>query len=324
MPRASVGNKENPVTSGDWFMKLGFVSAILSELSLDEVVAFAAAEGFACVELMCWPQGKAQRRYAGVTHIDVDGFDRAAADRVGQLMQASGVGISGLGYYPNPLAPDAEEANTCIEHLEKVIRAAPLLGVDVVNTFIGRDWTRSVEDNWPRFRQVWPPLVKLAEEHRVRIGIENCPMFFTDDEWPGGKNLAHTPAIWRRMFEEIPSANFGLNYDPSHLVWQQIDYCRPLVEFGERIFHVHAKDAKINRDRLNEVGVLSTPLKWHSPKLPGLGEVDWGRFISTLTDIGYQGPVCVEVEDRAYEANLESRQRALRQSRSFLGQYIVP
>jgi sugar phosphate isomerase/epimerase len=303
-------------------MKLGFVSAILAELSLEEVVAFASAEGFSCVELMCWPKGRAERRYAGVTHVDVEGFDQAAAERAGGIMQQSGVAISGLGYYPNPLAPDRSEAAVYVEHLKKVILAAELLGVEVVNTFVGRDWNRSVDENWPRFREVWPPLVKFAEEHGRRIAIENCPMLFTDDEWPGGKNLAHCPAVWRRMFEEIPSPSFGLNYDPSHLVWQQIDYTQPLYEFAERIFHVHAKDARVNRRQLDDVGVLATPLKWHTPKLPGLGDVDWGKFISALTDIGYQGPVCIEVEDRAFEGDLESRKRALRQSRDFLSQYV--
>jgi len=304
-------------------MKLGFVSAILPELSLQDVVAFAAVEGFSCVELMCWPKGRAERRYAGVTHVDVEGFDRAAADRVNHVMQQAGVAVSGLGYYPNPLAPDRSEAEVYVEHIKRVIRAAELLGVEVVNTFVGRDWSRSVDDNWPRFKEVWPPLVKFAEDHGRRIGIENCPMLFTDDEWPGGKNLAHCPAVWRRMFAEIPSRSFGLNFDPSHLVWQQIDYVAPLYEFRERIFHVHAKDAKLNRRQLDDVGVLATPLKWHTPKLPGLGEVDWGKFISALTDVGYQGPVCIEVEDRAFEGELESRKRALRQSRSFLNQFIT-
>ena len=303
-------------------MKLGFVSAILPELSLEDVVSFAAVEGFSCVELMCWPKGRADRRYAGVTHVDVEGFDRAAADRVNQIMQQAGVAVSGLGYYPNPLAPDRSEAEVYVEHIKRVIRAAELLGVDEVNTFVGRDWTRSVDDNWPRFREVWPPLVKFAEDRGRRIGIENCPMLFTDDEWPGGKNLAHCPAVWRRMFDEIPSRSFGLNYDPSHLVWQQIDYVAPLYEFRERIFHVHAKDAKLNRRQLDDVGVLATPLKWHTPKLPGLGDVDWGKFISALTDVGYQGPVCIEVEDRAYEADLQSRKRSLQQSRNFLSQYV--
>ena len=304
-------------------MKLGFVSAILPDLSLEEVVDFASAEGFDCVELMCWPKGKAERRYAGVTHVDVTDLDGAGADRIKELMASKGVEISGLGYYPNPLAPDSDERRVYVEHIGKVIVAAELLGVNQMNSFIGRDWTKSVDENWPRFKETWGPLVKLAEEHGVRIGIENCPMFFTGDEWPGGKNLARCPAVWRRMFEDIPSASFGLNYDPSHLVWQHIDYIKPLREFAGRIFHAHAKDVRVDRERLDDVGILATPLEYHSPKLPGLGEVDWGRFFSVLGDTGYDGPVCVEVEDRAYEGSLETRKAALRQSRTFLRNFLA-
>jgi len=303
-------------------MKLGFVSAILPDLSLEGITAFAAAAGFECVELMCWPRGKAERRYAGVTHIDVATLSQAEADRVREGLGEAGLDISGLGYYPNPLAPDPAEAELYIEHLRKVIAAARMLGVNVVNTFVGRDRTKSVEDNWPRFREVWPRLVRAAEEAGVRIGIENCPMLFTRDEWPGGRNLAYSPAIWRRMFEEIPSANFGLNYDPSHLVWQQMDYTEPLWEFRDRLFHVHAKDCRVDRRRLDQVGVLATPLEYHTPKLPGLGEVNWGRFLSGLSDVGYRGPVCIEVEDRAYEDSLASRQAALRQSARYLRQFL--
>jgi sugar phosphate isomerase/epimerase len=303
-------------------MKLGFVSAILPDLGLEEVVSFAREEGFACVELMCWPKGRADRRYAGVTHIDVEGFGEADADRVREAMEGAGVSVSGLGYYPNPLVADAAEAKTYIEHIKKVIQAAQLLDVEVINTFIGRDWTRSVDENWPRFLEVWKPLVQFAEDHGRRIGIENCPMLFTNDEWPGGKNLAHSPAIWRRMFEDIPSESFGLNFDPSHLVWQQIDYVGPLYEFRDRIFHVHAKDAKVDRAKLNDVGILATPLEWHLPKLPGLGDVAWGKFLSALTDIGYRGPVCIEVEDRAFEPELDRRKAALRLSRNYLSHYF--
>jgi sugar phosphate isomerase/epimerase len=203
-----------------------------------------------------------------------------------------------------------------------VIRAAALLGVGRVNSFVGRDPAQSVEENWARFREVWAPLVRLAEEHGVRIGIENCPMLFTPDEWPGGKNLAVSPAIWRRMFEEIPSPSFGLNYDPSHLVWQQMDPVKPIRDFASRIFHVHAKDVRVDRDRLNDVGILATPLEYHTPKLPGLGEVDWPAFFAALTDAGYTGPVCIEVEDRAYEGSLEDRKRALIQSKRFLESYV--
>lgn len=304
-------------------MKLGFVSAVLPDLSLSEVLAIAAAEGFACVELMCWPTCAAERRYAGVTHVEVTHFGPTQAEQVQQVVASTGVQISGLGYYPNPLAPDRAEAKHCIEHIKEVIRAAALLGVGQVNTFIGRDWTKSVDENWPRVLDVWKPLVAFAEEHNVRIGVENCPMLFTGNEWPGGKNLAASPAIWRRMFDEIPSEHFGLNYDPSHLVWQQMDYIKPLREFANRIFHVHAKDVRIDRERLDDVGILAAPLEFHTPKLPGLGDIDWGRFFSVLTDVGYRGPVCVEVEDRAYEDSLENRQASLRQSASFLRNFIV-
>ncbi len=300
-------------------MQLGFVSAILPELSLEEVLAFAAEEGFGCVELMCWPRGAADRRYAGVTHIDAGAVDDREAARIEGLTRKYGVAISGLGYYPNPLDPNAEQRRVAVEHLKRVISAAPRLGVRVVNTFIGRDPARSVEDNWPLLRQTWPELVRHAEGARVSLGIENCPMLFSKDEWPGGKNLAVSPAVWRRLFAELPSERLGLNFDPSHLVWQHIDYLRCVREFGKKIVHFHAKDTRIDPDRLYEEGVLG--LGWHTPKLPGLGDVDWGRLFSVLTDTGYDGPVCIEVEDRAYERSLEDRQRALRQSKRFLEQW---
>lgn len=299
-------------------MRLGFVSAILPELELEELLVFAKAEGFACIEPMCWPKGKAERRYAGVTHVDASDFGPADADRINALLARHGVAFSALGYYPNPLTPDRDEAAVAIAHLEKVIRAAALLGVGTVNTFIGRDWQRSVDANWPRFLEVWQPLVRLAEEQGVRIAIENCPMLFSQDEWPGGKNLATTPAIWRRMFEAIPSPAFGLNYDPSHLVWQGIDHVLPLAEFAPRIFHVHAKDAVVDQARLDEVGILATPLAYHSPCLPGRGGVRWVDFFATLRRTGYQGPVCIEVEDREFEGSLERRKEALRRSAAFI------
>ncbi len=299
-------------------MKLGFVSAILPELELEEVLAFASAEGFECVELMCWPRGKAERRYAGVTHVDVAALDEAAAARVRALLEEHEVAISGLGYYPNPLAPDPAEARVYVEHIKAVIRAANLLGVPTVNTFVGRDWTKSIDDNWTRFEETWRPIIAFAEQRGVRVGIENCPMLFTGDEWPGGKNLATTPAVFRRMFADIPSPSFGLNFDPSHFVWQHMDYLRPLREFKERLFHVHAKDVRLDREKLDDVGIMAAPLEFHRPKLPGLGEVSWGRFFSVLSDSGYDGPVCVEVEDRAYEGSLDLRKQALRQSLGYL------
>jgi sugar phosphate isomerase/epimerase len=303
-------------------MKLGFVTAILPELSLEEVFQTAVEIGFDCVEVCCWPAGKAERRYAGVTHIDLDAVLDGRGGEVTELAEQYGVEISALAYYPNPLTPQADEAARAVEHLRKAISAAPQLGLDRVNTFVGRDWTRSIDDNWPRFLETFRPLVALAEERDVRIGIENCPMLFTADEWPGGKNLAISPALWRRMFEAIPSDHLGLNFDPSHLVWQQMDYLQPLRDFSDRLFHVHAKDVRIDRHRLDQVGILAHPLEYHVPKLPGMGEVDWGRFFSVLTDTGYDGPVCVEVEDRAFEGSLASRRAALRQSATYLRNFL--
>ncbi len=305
-------------------MQLGLVSAILPEQPFDEVCSIAAAEGYDCVEVMCWPPGKAERRYAGVTHIDVAGLDDRAVDAVRASLERHGVTISALGYYPNPLSPDATESRVACEHIRAMIRGARTLGLETVNAFVGRDWRRSVEENWPRFLEIWRPLIEFAEECGVRVGIENCPMTFTRDEWPGGKNLACSPAIWRQMFADIPSASFGLNYDPSHPTWMQMDAIAPLRDFRERIFHVHAKDVRVDRHLLNDVGILAYPLQFHTPKLPGLGDVDWGRFFSVLTSTGYDGPVCVEVEDRAYEGSLSARILALRQSARYLRQFVPP
>jgi sugar phosphate isomerase/epimerase len=303
-------------------MRLGFVSAILPEESLESVFRIAADVGYDCVEVMCWPVGKATRRYAGITHIDVDGFSASQAAEVRALTQRYGVQISGLGYYPNPLAPDNDESRTAVEHLKKVIVASAELGLGRVNTFVGRDPAKSVEKNWPKFLDTWQPLIEFAQQHCVKIGIENCPMLFTEDEWPGGKNLAHSPAIWRKMFESIPSDHFGLNYDPSHMVFQQMDYLAPMRDFASRLFHIHAKDVRVDQHKLDQVGTLAYPNLYHTPKLPGLGEVDWGRFFSVLGDAGYRGPVCVEVEDRIYEGSLENRILALRQSHDYLRQFV--
>jgi len=304
-------------------MKLGFVSAILAELSLDEVLAFARDEGFACVELMCWPRGKAERKYAGVTHVDVTDFTTAQAEEVRALAARHGVEISALGYYPNLLDPDREAASVAVEQLRRVIVASRLLGLTTVNSFVGRDWTKSVDENWPRFLEVWRPLIAFAEENGVRIGIENCPMLFTRDEWPGGKNLMTMPAIWRRAFADIPSKHFGLNFDPSHFALQFIEPASALHEFKDRLFHLHAKDVKIHRERLNQVGVFAHPLEWHQPRIPGYGEIDWAQFMAVLMETGYDGPVCIEVEDDTFGKTLDGRKRALRTARNVLAPFFA-
>ncbi len=302
-------------------MHLGFVTAILPDLSLAEIARFAAETGYNCVEVMCWPLSKAERRYAGVTHIDATDFTSAKADDVRRIMADAKVAISALGYYPNPLAPNREESDLAVNHLRKVIQATALLGLKTVNTFIGRDWTKSIDDNWPRLLEIWKPLIKFAEGNGIRVGIENCPMLFSKDEWPGGKNIAVSPKIWRRLFNDL-GPSIGLNYDPSHMIWQRMDYLAPMREFKDRLFHVHAKDVRIDCDRLNDVGILAHPNEYHTPKLPGLGDVNWGRFFSVLTDVGYTGPICVEVEDRAYEASLDTRKASLIQSHTYLRNFV--
>jgi sugar phosphate isomerase/epimerase len=304
-------------------IKLGFVSAVVAEQSFEATVDLAAEIGYDCVEMLCWPVGKAERRYAGVTHIDVASLTDAKVSQIHSYLQQKGVAISSLGFYPNFLQADDKRADAEIEHFKKVVSASARLGVGIATTFIGRDHTRNLEDNFSRFREIWPGIVKHGEREGVKIGIENCPMYFSGDEWPGGKNLAYCPAIWRRMFSEIPSKNFGLNYDPSHMVWQQMDYIKPIYEFKDRIVHAHIKDAKVLRDKLDDVGILATPLEYHTPKLPGLGEVNWGLYFSALTDIGFDGSACVEVEDRAYEGSFEARKASLVQSHSYIRQFVT-
>jgi sugar phosphate isomerase/epimerase len=303
-------------------MKLGLMSAALPNLSLAEVAAWASGNGFEMLELACWPVSKAERRYAGVTHIDVTELTPAKSKDILNLMEKHHLQISSLGYYPNPLHPDANYRTMVIDHLKKVITAAEMLNVPIVGTFVGRDKNKTIEDNFVEFEKVWPPIVKFAAGHGVKIAIENCPMIFSNDEWPGGNNLATTPSIWRKMWEIIPDANFGLNLDPSHLIWQMIDYVRVIYEFGSRIFHVHAKDLRIDREQLYQRGVLSLGMGWEIPRLPGLGDMNWAQFISALYGVGYDYVLSIEHEDRAFEQTEELVKRGFLISRDVLRPYI--
>jgi sugar phosphate isomerase/epimerase len=271
----------------------------------------------------CWPRGKAERRYAGVSHIDVDDLSDEKAASILSACAQKGIEISSLAYYPNPMDGDLAKREASIEHLRKVIAASARLGVNLVTTFVGRDQVKTVEENLELFETIWPPIISYAEQQGVKVAIENCPMLFGRDQWPGGQNLAATPRIWRKLFERIPSPFFGLNYDPSHFVWQMMDYIRPLYEFREKIFHVHFKDIKLYPEKLNDVGSLAYPLEYMSPKLPGLGDVDWGRYVSALTDIGFDGFACIEVEDRAFEASRERILESLRISQKYMSQFVI-
>jgi sugar phosphate isomerase/epimerase len=302
-------------------MKLGFLTAALGGHSLDEVAAWAGANGFEALEIACWPAGGGEaRRYAGVSHVDVDSFD---PDAVHETMSRHGLTISSLAYYPNNLHPDDAHRAEVNAHLRKVIDAAQRLGVEIVGTFVGNDKDRPPPENMKRFREIWPPLVHYAGERGVKIAIENCPMIFSWDEWPGGNNLAWAPAAWDEMFEAIPDASFGLNLDPSHLVWLMIDYERVVRDYGDRILHVHAKDLEIDRDGLYRHGTFSAGIGWQVPRLPGLGEVRWDRFLAALYAVGYDHVVSIEHEDRRFEGDDELVKRGFLLARDVLRPYIV-
>lgn len=303
-------------------MKLGFFTAALPGNTLEQAAKCGAESGFQAIEIACWPHEKATRRYAGVTHVDVATLDKAKAKDILKMLNGYGLIISSLGYYPNPLHPDPEHRQTVIAHLKKVIEAAELLEVPVVGTFIGKDKDKTVPANFEEYAKVWPPIVKFAKEHGVKIGIENCPMIFSYDEWPGGNNLASTPAIWRKMWEIIPDDNFGLNLDPSHLILQMIDYERVVREFSSRIFHVHAKDLHIDHEGLYNNGVLSQGMGWQVPRLPGLGDMNWQKFFAALTAARYDYVVSIEHEDRVYEGNEELVKRGFYLSRDVLKPYF--
>lgn len=304
-------------------MKLGVVSAIYDGFSFEEMIDDIARNNGKCAEVACWPQGKAERRYAGVSHINVDNLEPEYLTYINNYCKDKGVEISSLAFYPNTMDGDPEKRQSNIEHLKKVINMSSALGVNMVTTFVGRDQNKTVEENIEIFKEVWPPIIKFAEEKGVRIAIENCPMLFGAEQWPGGQNLFTTPKLWRAMFEIIDSDSFGINYDPSHFIWQQIDYIKPLYEFKDKIFHVHCKDIKVYNDKLNDVGIMAYPLEYMSPKLPGLGDVDWGKYISALTDIGYDGYVCVEIEDKAFESSKEKILDSVELSCRYLRQFII-
>lgn len=303
-------------------MKLGFFTAALPGNTLEQAAKWGAESGFQAIEIACWPLEKASRRYAGVTHINVVDLDKSQAKGVRKMLDGYGLPISSLAYYPNPLHPEAEHREMVIAHLKKVIEAAALLEVSVVGTFIGKDKNKTVPENMENYAKIWPPIVKYAKERGIKIAIENCPMIFSLDEWPGGNNLASTPAIWRKMWEIIPDDNFGLNLDPSHLILQMIDYERVVREFAGKIFHVHAKDLHIDLEGLYSNGVMSQGMGWQVPRLPGLGDMDWAKFFAALTAARYDYVVSIEHEDRVFEGDEELVKRGFYLSRDILKPYF--
>jgi sugar phosphate isomerase/epimerase len=284
-------------------MQLGILTAPFADTPLMQVADWAKAAGFEALEIACWPQaGGEKRRYAGTAHLTIEDMTPARGAEIMAELRTKGLSVSGLGYYPNPLHADAGHRDAVIGHLKKVITAAGMMGVKVVNTFIGGDRTLTVDQNWSRAVETFTPIVDHAKTAGVTLAFENCPMIFSHDEWPSGHNIAYAPRIWRRIFETWGDA-VGMNYDPSHLVWQMIDATRFVREFGPRMVHVHAKDLMIDRDGLYDHGIMSAGIGWQIPRMPGLGEVDWPGFFAGLYRAGYDGPIIIEHEDRNFEGS---------------------
>jgi sugar phosphate isomerase/epimerase len=303
-------------------VKLGLLTAPFPDTPLLGVADWAHSAGFAALEVACWPRSTGTtRRYAGTSHIDVANLSASEGREIVAALKERGIEISGLGYYPNPLHPDAAHRDTVIAHLKQVITAAGRMGVGLVNTFCGGDASKSVDDNWKTAEQLWPAIVAHARDSGVKLTFENCPMIFSKDEWPGGHNIAYSPRIWRRILEAW-NGEVGINFDPSHLVWQMIDQARFIREFGPHIRHVHGKDLMIDRDGLYERGILSEGIGWQVPRLPGLGEVDWGVIFAGLYRAGYDGPVIIEHEDRDFEGTDELVKRGFLIARDILAPYV--
>jgi sugar phosphate isomerase/epimerase len=304
-------------------MKLGLLTAPFPETPLMEVADWSAANGFDSLEIACWPTSTGpSRRYAGTSHIDVTSLSAAQGREIVAQIAAKGLSISGLGYYPNPLHPDPAHREMVIGHLKRVMDAASAMGLGLVNTFMGGDAAKTPDQNWESALEIWPDIVRHAQDRGVKITIENCPMLFSYDEWPGGNNLAHTPRAWRRILETWGDT-IGLNFDPSHLVLQMIDMQRFIREFGPHILHVQAKDLMIDREGLYERGILSAGIGWQIPRLPGLGEVDWGVFFGELFRAGYDGDIIIEHEDRGFEKTDELVKRGFLLARNVLRPYVV-
>jgi sugar phosphate isomerase/epimerase len=303
-------------------MQLGILTAPFADTPLDAVADWASGAGFQTLEIACWPRGGGEkRRYAGTAHLPIEDMTRARGADILGMLAGKGLNVSGLGYYPNPLHADADHREAVISHLKRVITAAGLMGVGVVNTFIGGNRLLTVDQNWARAVEIFGPIVAHAKDSGVMLAFENCPMIFSNDEWPGGHNIAYAPRLWRRIFETWGDA-VGMNYDPSHLVWQMIDAGRFVREFGGRMVHVHAKDLMIDHDGLYDHGILSAGMGWQIPRMPGLGEVDWPGFFAGLYRAGYDGPIIIEHEDRDFEGSDDKVKRGFALARDVLAPYV--
>ncbi len=278
-------------------MNIGFLSNCLRQRDLRDIIEWAGANGFASLELAAWPRDP----NAVDPSLDVTNFSRAQADELNALAKQHHVSFSCLTYCDTTLTPDLEKRRAIVNHLYKIIDAAQLLGVNNVSTFVGRDETKTQKQNFDEMVRVFTPLLDYAGERGVRIAIENCPMPGWQFEGLPG-NLAYAPVIWDEMFARLPHANFGLNLDPSHLVWLGVDYFESVPKYASRIFHTHAKDTEIYADKRALYSVMNSGWDtWWRYRLPGKGEIDWARWAQVLRANGYDGVLSIEHEDPEYE-----------------------
>ena len=249
-------------------------------------------------------------------HVPAETFSRDDAERMNELLSTHEMSISALAYYDNHLHPDKATRERYHAHLRRVIDAAELLGVELVGTFIGAGYG-SAEENIREAGPLFREFLKYARDRGVRLMIENCPM----PNWltfgmPG--NYAYSPELWDVLFNEIPDPDFGLNFDPSHLLYLGIDHERAATEYASRIFHAHAKDAEFLPEGRYRYGVFSSQVEqrgeagWWRYRMPGRGAVDWTSFIRTLADIGYDGALSIEHEDPEFEDSDERVKEGLR------------
>ncbi len=283
-------------------------------MPLEEKARWTRDHGFGAMEIACWPKSD-DGRYSGAD-IDVETLSGGRAAEIKSLMGEYGLTISSLAYYDNNLDSDPAKRAFVNNHVKKVIEAAVLLETPLVGTFVGRDSSRSFPQNFDEFEKVFGALVAHAEDNGVKLMIENCDMRGWQVPWEPG-TISYSPELWREMFARVPSKSFGLNYDPSHLLLMLMDHISPITEFRDRIFHAHAKDARILREELNRYGVfdrrLGEPNQWgyREAKIPGMGEIDWRAFVGALRGIGYDSVLSIEHEDREFEGSVEKVQEGL-------------
>jgi sugar phosphate isomerase/epimerase len=311
-------------------MKIGIMSAAFPSLSFDELLELLERHGFGSAEIACWPAGEAKdRKYGGVVHIDVESLEPAAVDDIKGKCAARGVEIAALGYYPNPLHGDLERREHDIAHLKKVILGAEKLGVGIVGTLTGRphdfvpgEWHENIDRHFEEYLKVWPDIVKFAGDHNVSIAFEHCPMLW-HDTWPGGTNLSYSPAIIRRMFEAIPDKNYGIMFDPSHFVWQRIDYVRFVYDFADRILCVHAQDMDLDEEMCYQDGILGAGINVQRRRIPGMGRVNWQELIKALYNVGYNWVMNIEHEDSNWEGSVERVLQGFLVAKRFLETYTA-